>query len=221
MQNHKMIFAHRGLYGVNAPENSLSAFQNALEAEMGIELDVRLTSDGVPIVFHDKTLKRMCDDKRKISNVTVEELQTLSLGSTKEKIPSLKQVLELVDGKQPLLIEIKSSRWNLCDRRLEHGVLALLNKYSGEYFIQSFNRHSVKYLKKRLPKIECGILSGNLYSEPTGFDFINYKLSDMTEEKSMQLHEKYPRVFGWGGEVTDVIEAECIMNKYGLDAIVM
>ena len=198
MPNKKMIFAHRGLFGGRIPENSLSAFQCAIDKGMGIELDIRLTKDGVPIVFHDKTLMRMCGEKRRVSRMTFEEIKNFRLGNSDEGIPKLSEVLELVNGQTPLLIETKHSRFFPCSHCLERSIIPLLRGYNGEYLLQSFNRWSVRFLKKKIPAAKCGILSGIIYPEPSGFDFVNYKMNGVTAEKIRELKQKYPLLIGWG-----------------------
>lgn len=216
-----MIFAHRGLDDEKLPENSLGAFRNAIQADIGIELDVRLSKDGVPVVFHDKTLKRMCDDLRMVSAVGFAELRQLRLNGTSEKIPSLEETLELVEGRVPLLIELKLPKRHMWHRRLERKCLPLLKGYSGEYMLQSFNRYGMTYMKRQLPEVKCGILSGDCYSEPSGFDFINYRLSCLTAEKTSELREKYPLVFGWTSKGMTPREATERMNALGLDGAVI
>lgn len=212
MPNKKMIFAHRGLFGGRIPENSLSAFQCAIDKKMGIELDVRLTKDNIPMVFHDKTLMRMCGEKLKVSKLSMEEIKNFRLGNSDEGIPNLTEVLELVNGRVPLLIETKHSKFLPCAHCLERSIIPLLRSYKGEYMLQSFNRWSVRFLKKKIPSAKCGILSGSIYPEPSGFDFVNYKMNGVTAEKIKELRKKYPMVFGWG----DISGKE----KY-LDSIIM
>lgn len=94
------------------PENSMQAFKRAVESGYGIELDVQLTKDHKLVVFHDKTLKRMCGINKKISACTFEELQAYGLAGTEEKIPLFKDVLNLVKGRVPLIVEIKEhGKW--------------------------------------------------------------------------------------------------------------
>lgn len=103
------MIAHRGLFNNNsdAPENSLAAFRNALEHGFGMELDVQLTKDGKLVVFHDFDLKRMCGVHKKLTELTYAELEQYSLKNSTEKIPLFSDVLELVNGKVPLVVEIK------------------------------------------------------------------------------------------------------------------
>ena len=107
-------YAHRGLHNLNegVPENSMKAFRLAVEKGYGIELDVQLSADGIPVVFHDNTLARMCGVNRRVRELTLAELKALSLGGTKEQIPTFQEFLEMVDGRVPLIVEIKMEKWD-------------------------------------------------------------------------------------------------------------
>ena len=121
--------AHRGLYGKDVPENSLRAFENAVRSGVPAELDVRLTKDGRIVVFHDSSLLRMCSVDAEISDFTYDQLSSFKLDGSNEKIPLLSEVLSLVQGRIPLLIEVKDGApfWTL-EKRLYH----LLKGYKGE-----------------------------------------------------------------------------------------
>ena len=100
-------YAHRGLWTSRIPENSMSAFEYAARRGVGIELDIQPTRDGRIVVFHDDDLYRMCGVKAKVCDLTLAELRRLRLKDTNEVIPTLAEVLRLVRGRVPLLIEIK------------------------------------------------------------------------------------------------------------------
>ena len=104
----KVLYAHRGLFdnATNAPENSLAAFQKAVDAGYGIELDIQLTKDKIPVVFHDFTLDRVCGVKGKVCDFTYEELLKFPLSGSDQRIPKFSEVLSLVDGRVPLIVEI-------------------------------------------------------------------------------------------------------------------
>ena len=125
-------YAHRGLFDneTYAPENSIAAIQKAVEAGYGIEFDVQLSKDNVPVVFHDASLKRMCGVEGKVWEYTVEELQKLKLGKSNETIPTFAHVLEIIDGRVPLIIEYKMDRVNTKVCELGN---ALLEKYNYDY----------------------------------------------------------------------------------------
>ena len=149
------LFAHRGLHGEEAAENGLAAFEAACRAGYGIELDVRFSRDGQLIVFHDDDLKRMCGDGRRPEALTVEELKRLRLGKTGEAIPTFDEVLALVDGRAPLLVEIKSCR-NIY--ALTDAVVGRLKRYEGRYIVESFNPLSLYRLRRTAPEIIRGQL---------------------------------------------------------------
>lgn len=159
------MFAHRGLHGNDAPENSLLAFKRAIDAGLGIELDVNPIEDGTPVVFHDSKMSRMTGKDKYIQNITWEEFEGTRLLNSDEKIPTLEEVLKLVDGRTPLLIEIKSQD-KIGD--LEKRVLDLLRNYKGEYAVQSFNPYTLKWFYQNEPRIWRGQLSSFFKGEKLG-----------------------------------------------------
>lgn len=134
----KVYYAHRGLHKneSDAPENSMEAFRKAVKCGYGIELDVQITKDMVPIVFHDFTLKRMCGRPEKVCECTYEELKDLTLAKSEERIPKLEEVLKMVKGRVPLIIEYKVE-W--MDISICPIVDQMLREYKGVYCIESFN----------------------------------------------------------------------------------
>lgn len=150
-------YAHRGLHSETVPENSMAAFERACREGYGIELDVQLSADGEVMVFHDYTLIRMTGREGKLSDLTAAELKTLSLKDTAETIPTFREVLELVGGRVPLLVELKGEDLNasLCPK-----VAALLGGYEGDYCIESFNPLLLRAMRKELP----GAYYGQLYT---------------------------------------------------------
>jgi len=133
-----VYYAHRGLHDneSEAPENSLPAFKKAVKAGYGIELDVQLTKDRVPVVFHDFTLERACNKPGKVYDYTYEELQQFSLFKSEEKIPRFEEVLNVIGGKVPLIVEIKLEWMDLLVCNI---VDAILKEYKGLYCVESFN----------------------------------------------------------------------------------
>ena len=128
-------YAHRGLHGGDVPENSLAAFEKAAEKRYGIELDVQLTKDGVPVVFHDDSLLRVCGVDRLLRDCELSELRQFRLsGSEKETIPTFAEVLELVDGRVPLLVELKTGSAGLV-----RAVVPMLDEYNGSFCVESFD----------------------------------------------------------------------------------
>lgn len=151
-------FAHRGLYSKDqsVPENSLAAFAAAKENGYGAELDIQFSADKQIVVFHDDTLKRMCGCEKRVDELTYSELCKLSLKGTAHKIPLFSEVLNLINGEIPLIIELKTGKSNnlLCDEAIK-----LLDNYKGDYCIESFNPAIVRRFKKKRPNILRGQLS--------------------------------------------------------------
>lgn len=169
-----ILYAHRGLHdnAGEAPENSMAAFRKAVEAGYGIELDVQLSKDKVPVIFHDFTLKRVCGAEGKVADYTYEELQDFSLFASDEKIPRLEDFLKLVDGKVPLIIEYKipGGLTEVCP--VADAVLA---SYGGSYCIESFNPLGLLWYRQNRKDIMRGQLSDNfLKSGETEFSPLLY-----------------------------------------------
>lgn len=169
-------YAHRGLHGDGVPENSLAAFELAAGAGFGIELDVQLSSDRVVMVFHDETLTRMTGVEKKLSELTAEELCSLSLAESDEKIPTFTEVLSLVGGRVPLLIELKGES---TDTTLCAYVAECLCAYKGAYCIESFNPLLIHEMKKHLPNAYYGLLYTNACQEKKKYSLVNILVSCM------------------------------------------
>ena len=152
----KVKYAHRGLHNEKRAENSMSAFLAAVRIGYGIELDVRLSKDGKLVVFHDDTLDRVCGVKGKVSDFTAKELAKFSLSGTGEGIPLFTDVLAAVNGRVPLLVEIKESGVNT---DTAEAVCEVMKHYKGLYLIESFSPFALRVVKKRMPEVNRGILS--------------------------------------------------------------
>ena len=159
------LFAHRGFFdtGKGIPENSMPAFRRAVAAGYCIELDVQLSKDGIPVVFHDFTLKRMTGRPGRVCDYTAEELSGFYLDSTSHTIPLFSDVLDLVHGETPLLVEIKSEGTNMEVCRKAD---ALLRSYQGTYCIESFNPLVLLWYRRHHPQILRGQLSDRFLAQP-------------------------------------------------------
>lgn len=147
-------FAHRGLHdGATFIENSFVAFAAALERGAGIECDLRLTADNQIIVFHDADALRLCGSHAVIACSTLAELARLSVGN--RPIPTLGQLLKLVDGRVPLLLEAKIDErfW-----RFGPALLAALGNYRGAFGVMSFDPRLPRWLKTNAPHIRRGLV---------------------------------------------------------------
>lgn len=149
-------YAHRGLHDDEKAENSMSAFRAAKEKGYGIELDVRLSKDGELVVFHDETLTRVVGKEGRVIDFTAEELAKMSLSGTSDGIPTFREVLELIDGAVPLLIEIKMSPK---ESGVAEKLIEVIEGYKGEYIVESFNPFALKTVKALRPDILRGFLS--------------------------------------------------------------
>ena len=157
-------YAHRGFHDnkTDAPENSLKAMRLAVENGYGIELDVQLTKDEKVVVFHDATLNRICGVDAKVNSMTYEELQQVQLLDSEEKIPLFSDVLKIIDGKVPLIMEVKmvNSKTRVCELANKE-----LEDYKGVYCMESFHPFAVRWYKKHRPDVVRGQLSANFKKE--------------------------------------------------------
>lgn len=161
-------YAHRGLFDnhSDAPENSLLAFRKAVKAGYGIEMDVQLSKDDIPVVFHDASLKRVCGVDGKVWEYTLEELQKMKLMNSNETIPTFEKVLETIGGKVPLIIEYKMDR---ADTKVCELGNALLEKYNGPYCIESFHPFAVKWYRDHKPDVVRGQLCEDYWKHSEKF----------------------------------------------------
>ncbi len=168
----QILYAHRGLHDnrTDAPENSMAAFKKAVDAGYGIELDVQLTKDSVPVVFHDFTLERVAryeEENKSVSgkviDYTFDELSKFHLLASDEKIPKFEDFLKLVDGKVPLIIELKIEGF---DTSVCEIVDKLLSEYKGAYCIESFNPLGLIWYKKNRKDVFRGQLSQEFFRVP-------------------------------------------------------
>lgn len=175
--------AHRGYHDMNETvwENTLSAFSRAIEAGFAIECDLQLASDSVPVVFHDHNLERLCSIKGDVRERTSAELGMLAVGGTSDRIPTLKQMLKLVAGRTPLIIEIKGRPGE--DDGFVEAILEDLDGYHGKLALMSFDHHILKELKAAGAPFSIGLTAEGVKPEDffahdeamqLGLDFISY-----------------------------------------------
>ena len=159
----KNTIAHRGIFDNDkVPENSIKSFKDAIKKGYVIEFDVHLTKDKKIVVFHDMDLDRMTKEKGPIKELTLEELQKIKLLDTDYRIPSLDEVLELIDGKVPLLIELK---YDTKHHELEKELIKKLDQYNGEFAVQSFDPFYVSYFRFHKNEYLRGLLIGSFRSK--------------------------------------------------------
>lgn len=153
--------AHRGFYtkDQSIPENTLRAFERAVEYGYGVELDVQLTKDGEVVVFHDDTVDRETEFTGRVDSFTLAELQSMSLfGTHGEKlgIPLFTDVMDVLDGKSPTIVELKTTENypELCEK-----TLAILRGCKGPYCVESFDPRIVRWFREFAPDLMRGQLS--------------------------------------------------------------
>lgn len=192
------LYAHRGLHDnkADAPENSLRAFARAVEAGFGIEMDIQMTKDQVPVVFHDYTLERICGAEGKVCDYTYDELQQFRLCSSDQTIPRFEDVLKLVDGKVPLIVELKIEA---LDTAVCCAGDRLLSAYRGIYCIESFNPLGVFWYRRNRKNVVRGQLSEGFLKEKeyNGFLYFllqNLLLNFLTKPDFVAYNKKHPRV---------------------------
>lgn len=170
------LYAHRGLFGSDVAENSLTAFGLAADAGYGIELDVQLSHDGEVMVFHDTTLTRMCKVKGKISGRSAEELNRLHIKKTNDTIPYFSDALDVIGGRVRLIVELKTCKnyEELCKKTLMY-----LENYEGEYMIESFDPRIVRWFYKNAPHILRGQLACRMTKEEYKNPFMRVMLKGL------------------------------------------
>lgn len=164
--------AHRGLHDGNRQvwENTLSAFERAMAGGYAIECDLQYAADAVPVVFHDDDMQRLCNMRVDIRSKTSGELGLLSVGGTRDRVPSLKSLLRLVGGRVPLVLELKGREGD--DEGFASAVLEVLEDYRGDVALMSFDT----WLLAELKQLES--------PRPVGLT------AEGTKEKDFELHRK-------------------------------
>ena len=151
--------AHRGLCDKSCPENSLSAYRKCIKSGIPIELDVHILKDNTLVVFHDDDTKRLTGEKIILKEAVYEDIKNLKLLNTNEKIPIFEEVLQLVDGRVLLDIELKVE---VSDFRICREICKFLDSYKGQFIVKSFNPVYVWWFKKYIPSCIRGLLVSRL-----------------------------------------------------------
>lgn len=149
--------AHRGFHDLNRSrwENTLPAFEAAAERGYAIECDLHLSADGIPVVFHDHALHRLCGRGGFIFDLPAAEISHLRIGTTQDHPPTLAELLDCVDGRVPLVIELKGMPGR--DDELVAATGKALSGYRGEAAIMSFAHHLVRRFAANAPGIPYGL----------------------------------------------------------------
>lgn len=205
------IIAHRGVHNEkDIIENSLEAFKEAVNKNYIIELDVHFLKDGEVVVFHDDNIERMTGINKNLKDCTYDEIRNIKLLNKNTYIPKFSDVLKLVDGKVPILIELKNdNKVGL----LESSLVQILKKYNGKYAVQSFNPLSIMWFKNNYPNIIRGqlvckfknkkmdnikkfILKTMFFNIITNPDFISHSVDNLSYKEVNKI-KKNKFILGW------------------------
>jgi len=213
--------AHRGLHdaGAGVIENSLTAFDRAMRMGYGIEMDLQLSADGVPMVFHDDTLDRLTNATGPVHGRAAQSLCDLQLKGSEDRIPTLAQVLHKVDGAVPLLIELKDQSGGLgpADTALEEATAEVLKGYHGDVAVMSFNPHMVAAMAGLAPEIprglttcgfipskwphlppeDCMTLRSIVAFDEVGAQFVSHDWTDLGSPRVAELKERGIPILCW------------------------
>lgn len=187
-------FAHRGLHSDWCPENSLSAFEAAIDAGFGIELDVRLSADGAPVVFHDADLARVCGTGTRVSQLSVRELCRQHLAGSGETIPTLVAAMHAIGGRTPVLVDLKASVGQRA--RLADAAAILLRAYPGPVGVVGFDPWLLGAMRRRAPRLlrgqTCGIETwSSRLSTP---DFVTFNIDRLAPAAVQRVRRRMPAV---------------------------
>ena len=213
--------AHRAFHdaGAGRPENSRAATRAAVTAGYGIEVDIQPSADGVPMVFHDYDLRRLTGRAGRTRSLTATELGALPLLNGSEGIPTLAEILAIVVGQVPLLIEIKDQDGGMGPDvgPLEYAVAKALIGYAGPVALMSLNPHSVAALAAAAPHLPRGLTTSAYLAEGwpllpaparehlcaipdferTGSSFISHDVADLDNPRVAELKARGARVLCW------------------------
>jgi glycerophosphoryl diester phosphodiesterase len=156
--------AHRGLHGQGVVENTLGAVAAAMAADYAVEVDLMLSADGEAVVFHDDTLDRLTEATGLVASRSLAELKSIPLKRTHERIPALADLLNLVAGRVPLVLELKSDR--IPNERLVTRVAGQLADYSGPVAVMSFDPRLLVAVRQHAPGLPRGIVAERHYRDP-------------------------------------------------------
>ena len=198
--------AHRGLHDGNRAtwENTLSAFEAAIAGGFAIECDLQYAADAVPVVFHDDDMERLCRMKGDVRAKSSGELGLLSIGGTKDKVPSLARMLSLVRGRVPIVLELKGREGD--DEGFASSVLELVDDYEGPVALMSFDHWLLRDLKHLGATRPVGLTAEGAKPEDfiaheqamaLGLDFISYNIMHLPNDYITLQRSKGLPVITW------------------------
>ncbi len=205
-------FAHRGLHGRGIVENTRAAFEAAIAEGYGVETDVQVSKDGVAFVFHDYELDRLTEKSRLVIERKAAKLETIRFRNADETVPRLTEMLALVAGRAPILIELKAKSRKV--KKLCRSVAGALAAYEGEAAVMSFNPEVGRWFAKNAPRIGRGLvvteedettlakrLKGAIARSASVFrakpHFLAYDIRDLPSSFAASLREEGMPVVTW------------------------
>ena len=216
----KIPIAHRALHDASQGifENCRSAIIAAMGHGYAIEIDLQLSSDGRAMVFHDDMLNRLTDNSGNVSDYTAAELTQIKVGTGQDVIEPLEDILRVIDGKVPLLIELEdqSRQLSQTDGRLEQSTIDALSSYQGPVAVMSFNPHMIESMAKLTPDLPLGLTTGSFKDltwgiaaeriahlsqiadfDPTRYSFVSHFALELASPRIQALKEQGTAIFTW------------------------
>ncbi|MGV3553235.1 glycerophosphodiester phosphodiesterase family protein [Rhizobium sp.] len=198
--------AHRGRHDGNKAvwENTLSAFEAAIEQGFAIECDLQYAADAVPVVFHDDDMERLCNTKVDVRSKTSGELGLMSIGGTRDKVPTLARLLSLVKGRVPLVLELKGREGD--DEGFASAVLEAVEEYQGPLALMSFDHWLLRDLRELGTTRPVGLTAWGEKPEDfiaheqamaLGLDFISYHILHLPNDYITLQRSKGIPVITW------------------------
>ena len=198
--------AHRGYHDLNRTvwENTLSAFARAADAGFAIECDLQYAADAIPVVFHDDDLKRLCGIEGDVRARTAGELGLLPIGGTADRVLTLRQLLHLVKGRVPLVLELKGRKGD--DEGFAMAVLDAIEDYEGPVALMSFDQWLLKDLKEIGTSRPVGLTAEGARPEnfavheaamQLGLDFISYYYGHLPNDFISQQRDLGKQIITW------------------------
>ncbi|MCP4074241.1 MAG: glycerophosphodiester phosphodiesterase [Hyphomicrobiales bacterium] len=198
--------AHRGLHDINKNiyENTLSACRAAIDGNFSIEVDLHLSGDGTPVVFHDLSLQRMCADPRKVRQLDTRQLRDMRIGQSLDHIPTLAELLQLTDGKVGLVLELKGVVGE--DEGFVEQVAKALSGYQGPAVIMSFSHWLVKDARNLAPQLPLGLVargderqyaSHKMIADKCDVDFVSYDIDGLPCKFSQEFRSSGKPLICW------------------------
>ncbi|MXN45883.1 glycerophosphodiester phosphodiesterase [Shinella kummerowiae] len=198
--------AHRGYHDLNRTvwENTLSAFARASDAGFAIECDLQYAADAIPVVFHDDDLKRLCGIEGDVRARTAGELGLLPIGGTADRVPTLKQLLHLVKGRVPLVLELKGRKGD--DEGFAMAVLDAIEDYEGPVALMSFDQWLLKDLTEIGTTRPVGLTAEGVRPEnfavheaamQLGLDFISYYYGHLPNDFISRQRDLGKQIITW------------------------